>query len=465
MNRLAVGSGLLLALALLSGCGAKSGLDPTEQEPVTCPATALKVLAGRETRVEVPGAAALRGYYHEWALVSRPSGGAPSLRDGAGGALLFTADVTGAYDLHYEARNFLGDSQACDVRVEVTTAPIVTCAATPATADQNGMATLEAHIVSTSTPTVEWSVIDGPEAGGAAVTPSATLGEARFEAALPGEYRVRVDVASAEGTDSCELVVTVPDDNRLRAVCPSTLVVSPLEPVELVGDAYRAAEPMFTWSLVAVPVGSAVTHESAPGRAVSITPDIVGNYLLELLVTDENGEEDTCRTTVRAVTQEGLRVEMFWLEDESDMDVHVLHPDGTRWFHPVWDCYWSSCKRHELSWFDPGQADDPNLDIDDRDGFGPENINIPEPRPGTYRVAVHAYERPADWLSNELDATATVRIYCGVGSTTPVWESEPTVLAIDEAFWWVADVTVGPRGCSVDPLGEIGTRLESEDRR
>ena len=55
--------------------------------------------------------------------------------------------------------------------------------------------------------------------------------------------------------------------------------------------------------------------------------------------------------------------------------------------------------------------DNPTLDVDDTDGFGPENITIPMLVPGLYRVAVHGFDGAGD---------ATVRVVLGEGTTDEV---------------------------------------------
>ena len=79
---------------------------------------------------------------------------------------------------------------------------------------------------------------------------------------------------------------------------------------------------------------------------------------------------------ISALSDEGLRVEMFWSTPNTDMDVHVMDPAGTRWFTAL-DCNYSNCRGGTgLPWGDAGTVDNPRLDIDDTNGYGPENINI-----------------------------------------------------------------------------------------
>lgn len=71
----------------------------------------------------------------------------------------------------------------------------------------------------------------------------------------------------------------------------------------------------------------------------------------------------------------------------SDVDLHFLHETGT-WGESPGDCYWNN---QSPDWGEIGEAlDDPNLDIDDTDGWGPENINLEWLEDGVvYRIGVH----------------------------------------------------------------------------
>lgn len=82
----------------------------------------------------------------------------------------------------------------------------------------------------------------------------------------------------------------------------------------------------------------------------------------------------------------GLHVRMRWDTDLTDVDLHVLGPNGRMWTCEG-DCYFSN---PNPDWGAQGMwEDDPFLDLDDVDGFGPENVNLQAPMAGTYRVVAH----------------------------------------------------------------------------
>ncbi len=85
----------------------------------------------------------------------------------------------------------------------------------------------------------------------------------------------------------------------------------------------------------------------------------------------------------------GLHVRVRWDNDLTDVDTHVLAPGGQMWTCDG-DCYFSN---GNPNWGDQARwEDDPFLDVDDVDGFGPENVNIQEPTAGTYRVLIHYWD-------------------------------------------------------------------------
>jgi hypothetical protein len=235
--------------------------------------------------------------------------------------------------------------------------------------------------------------------------------------------------------DDCNGVV----DNGTCSVpptitCPTPRTTAPLVGVTLSGV---ASDPdggpivSWVWTLVSAPAGATGTFGTPNAQNTLFTPNLVGVYTIRLTVTDDEGQTATCTTTVTA-TGNGIRVEVTWNTDGTDIDTHLLRmSSGSPWFNTPNDCYFGNLRP---SWDAVGTADDPRLDIDDTYGFGPENINIDSPVIGsTYRVGIHY------WAGSPA-TTVTVRIYCGDISTTPVRTLTRTLTLGGTDFWRVADV-------------------------
>jgi len=210
--------------------------------------------------------------------------------------------------------------------------------------------------------------------------------------------------------------------------------VAPQTRLQLIGhESYAATGPIasYAWR-VNGPIGSVSTF--TPSDTVAdpkFEVNVAGTYEFELTVKDENGEPSCApaRVTVYVIPTEAIHIELLWHtpgdDDEtnegavagSDLDLHFLHPlasspdidgDGQPdgWFDQFFDCYWNN---EHPNWgsLSPSANDDPDLDRDDTDGGGPENVNLNAPENGAcYRIGVHY------WEDNDFGpAFATVRVY------------------------------------------------------
>ena len=180
------------------------------------------------------------------------------------------------------------------------------------------------------------------------------------------------------------------------------------------GDAIAKYE----WSLVERPTGSVAEMPRGGAVREGFMPDMAGDYVGELVVTTEAGAvSEPCVVTLESIPAENLWVEMFWVESNDDMDLHLLRPGGS--LESDGDCYFMNCvPPASPNWGERNtDADDPSLDLDDIDGTGPENINILNPESGAFTVYVHDYTGSTPDFRGPNDVT--VRVYLN-GSV--VWE-------------------------------------------
>jgi hypothetical protein len=95
---------------------------------------------------------------------------------------------------------------------------------------------------------------------------------------------------------------------------------------------------------------------------------------------------------------------LTWDRDFTDVDLHLVRPGGSP-FTLDSDCFWAS---KSPDWGTAGvQTDNPFLDVDDIDGYGPETINLRQTAPGTYGVFAHYY---ADRRLGPTTATAEIYV-------------------------------------------------------
>lgn len=163
------------------------------------------------------------------------------------------------------------------------------------------------------------------------------------------------------------------------------------------------------WRLTRVPTDATGQPTSSgyltsPSAAVTdLFTDAIGTYQVELSVENTVGLVSApARCTIEAIPDEDLAVELTWNTPRADLDLHLARNDAPI-FGGVDDV--SYCNRRP-SWGGPDTASDPVLALDDRAGFGPENINLPSPAEDRYTVRVHYFEDNGDGV-----VTATVRVY------------------------------------------------------
>ncbi|MEC7986853.1 MAG: hypothetical protein VX278_16915 [Myxococcota bacterium] len=191
---------------------------------------------------------------------------------------------------------------------------------------------------------------------------------------------------------------------------------------------------IYEWALISHPEGSAfLSFDSAYTSSavmVNFMPDVAGEYLGRLTVTNEEGLSDTCDVLLEAVPSQNLWIEMSWEHSGDDMDLHLLSPSASAdWNSAVTtdqDCYYANCTWSSPDWGQVGYAgDDPSLDLDDITNVGPEIIHISDPEnSGLYTVVVH--DNPA--LVYDGSNTVTVKIYLN-GSL--VWMDSKAISAED----------------------------------
>jgi len=280
------------------------------------------------------------------------------------------------------------------------------------------------------------------------------------------------------------------------AKCPTPVIVpepgeqiEPQMPLKLKGSASYAAPPgkvvKYKWTLLDAPAGavgvkfhpndtSADVQLGVPGTKPDGSPivwlTVAGEYKVKLQVWDDSGTESCAPAvlSVLVVPSVAFHVELLWntpedtVQDDgpnaegADLDLHVVHskayqaqqcsatvtkncqPDLDKdgqtdpWFNGVYDVYWIN---PAPKWGNAAlQTDDPSLDLDDTNGWGPENMNLQLPENGVdYGVGVHFWD--AHGFNSSSPSTATVRIYC-MGALKAKFDQPMN----ECEMWWVTQV-------------------------
>ncbi len=151
---------------------------------------------------------------------------------------------------------------------------------------------------------------------------------------------------------------------------------------------------VYRWVMSARPPGSSSTLNS-DGSQAQFFIDAVGSYIVELVVVDRSGlQSEPAHFSFDAASRAAaIHVELVWDLEGSDVDLHLVHASaGGTLFDEHLDC---SSRNPAPDWGPSGPDGNPQLDVDDTDGFGPENINLTVPESGaSYKVAVHYFKGP-----------------------------------------------------------------------
>lgn len=99
-----------------------------------------------------------------------------------------------------------------------------------------------------------------------------------------------------------------------------------------------------------------------------------------------------------------MALKLQWTSNGTDVDLHFVGPGGTFYEAPN-DCYYAN---KTPDWGVTGDtSDNPFLDVDDVDGYGPEEINLGAAAPGRYDAYVHYF---ADNFQGRTEAIVEVYV-------------------------------------------------------
>ena len=128
---------------------------------------------------------------------------------------------------------------------------------------------------------------------------------------------------------------------------------------------------------------------------VTYSPDAVGlnTGALEIHTDDRPNPTKVVNLSGEAqppmLQDAGLHLRLDW-DSQGDIDIHLIAPGGQMW--DQMDCHWAN---PSPEWGDPNDnLDNPFLDVDNTEAYGPENINVNNPQPGVYQILIHYF---ANW--------------------------------------------------------------------
>jgi uncharacterized protein YfaP (DUF2135 family) len=176
-----------------------------------------------------------------------------------------------------------------------------------------------------------------------------------------------------------------------------------------------------------------------------------GSNTIQLRVFDDHGHAGTSailRVTV-TLPRIDLRVILSWDTEGTDVDLHMFQRTAAEGNVVADYDYWGShdLPRHVWYWnklpedFGNGPTENPALDIDDRDGFGPETILLQKAASGHYHIWVHYYDAYS-YGFGEVDSKATVRIVVNGGTNDPKIYERVHTLTEGWEVWYVGTIVM-----------------------
>lgn len=340
-----IGAAFLLAV-LLAGCGGGGGdsAPPVQAVQNRAPVAALS-LAGQLTSAAGTGDAATStgadvkfdagasadpdgdALTFSWSLVSKPASSNADIK-GTAASITWKADVAGTYVASVrvtDAKGAYADKQATII-VTGNAAPVTSVAvsasysAVPTVAavrtvtvgasillDGAGTKDADGDAVVTS-----WDLMERPAASKAGLAIDATT--ARLNTDTAGVYKVRARATDPKGAYSetvypFEAVGSVPQvvvvtsvDMSVPLNAGTTTVAGTtgyLMSLSGAGSTYTGDGALsYAWTLVSKPAGSTTSLDSATGPFAHMTPDVLGDYTVKLLVTAPTGASSSYTTVV-----------------------------------------------------------------------------------------------------------------------------------------------------------------------
>lgn len=233
--------------------------------------------------------------------------------------------------------------------------------------------------------------------------------------------------------------------------------VAPLDVVTLDGTNSYDLDGLeivdYVWTLTQAPEGSTTELSDVHAAKPELFVDLAGEYKLTLTVENAVGSWDPTpdEIVIHAIPVDRLYVELSW-DAGNDLDLHLL--TGGMSLFGYEDCNYCNMTPH---WAGPGPSDDPSLDWDAIQGYGPETITIDEPANGVYAIGVHYYgEGGLDRCKDGCDVTrATVHLYVGgelVGKFVRTLSNQGDLWSV-ATVTWDEDDSVPARILEVDALG------------
>jgi hypothetical protein len=304
----------LLCCVLLPACGGGGGSSSPNNGNNTPPANRAPVAtAGGNQSVTMGSVVSLSGsgadadgdsLSYTWSMQSQPSGAAVSLSSTDVANPSFTPSVAGTYVLQLVVNDGTVNSSASTVQITVNENSQPNPANTPPTANagsaqtvttgtQVNLSGLLSSDADDDTLTYRWEVLSQPSGSNINLA-NATLANISFTPTTSGNYAfgLVVNDGTADSAQSqVSVTVNAPPATNGRPFANAGDDLDGEVNVQVVVDGQSSSDPendtiIYTWSLLSVPAGSTTSLLSTSAAVTGFTPDVAGEYQLQLIVND-----------------------------------------------------------------------------------------------------------------------------------------------------------------------------------
>ncbi len=238
---------------------------------------------------------------YAWSLTAVPAGSGAALDDPAAVRPSFNVDLAGTYVAQVIVSDGSETARADSVAIDTVNSPPSANAGPDQTVAVN--ATVQLDAAASGDPdndplTYSWTLLDRPN--GPAVTLSNPLvANPTFQASKAGDYFLQVIVSDGSAQSAPDTVLITTGNSRPIADAGVDQEVATGAQVALDGNASSDADNdtlTYAWALLHRPVSSTAVLTNATSVTPSLTPDLGGTYVAQLVVRD--GSEASLPDTV-----------------------------------------------------------------------------------------------------------------------------------------------------------------------
>ncbi|MHC1725307.1 MAG: PKD domain-containing protein [Syntrophobacteraceae bacterium] len=245
---------------------------------------------------------------YAWSIIERPSGSGAIVSDAAAIQPTFTVDRFGTYVVQLIVNDGTVNGAPDNVQISTLNSKPVAEAGPPQTVHVHSPVTLDGSLssdVDGQPLSYLWAFTSRPPGSNANLT-GANTASPTFTADVVGDYIIQLVVSDGTLSSNPDTVTITTTNSRPVANAGPDQVVFVRNNVELNGLGSNDADgdPLtYSWSLIARPAGSAATLDNPVSATPSFVPDVIGQYVAQLIVNDLtlDSAPDTVLITAQSV--------------------------------------------------------------------------------------------------------------------------------------------------------------------